>query len=185
MLRRAAPSHLLESKPEVTKNVFEDKMFDFFMDQEAAVLPKESDPATLFFSSSSNESPSVCEEDDQLQADPMLSTMKANLSRIGQLMDTLAVRARIVSDSEVQHSRNGGPSLESLPKDQLLTKMLSQSQPADATQTVKLRAILTNTTGPPQPQVNQGAVGISTRSYPPALAVDEQTAAVEELRIYW
>ncbi len=101
-----------ESKPEVTKNVFEDKMFDFFMDQEAVVLPKESDPATLFFSSSSNESPSVCEEDDQPQVDPILSTMKANLSRIGQLMDTLAVRARIVSDSEVQNLRNGGPSLE-------------------------------------------------------------------------
>ena len=95
-----------ESKPEVTENVFEDKMFDFFINQEAVVLPKESDPAKLFFSSSSNESPSVCEEDDQPQADPMLSTMKANLSRIGQLMDSLAVRARIVSDSEVLNSRN-------------------------------------------------------------------------------
>ncbi len=171
-----------ESKPEVTKNVFEDKMFDFFMDQETAVLPKENDSATMFFSSSSNESPSGCEEDGQLQTDLMLSTMKTNLSRIGQLMDSLTVRARIVSDSEVQNSRNGGPSLESLPKDQLLTKAVDQSRPTDAIQTVKSPPVPTNTTGPPQPQVNQGAVGVSTQSSPPALVVDKQAAAVAELR---
>ncbi len=155
------------SKPEMTKNVFEDMMFDFFMDQEAAVLPKDSDPATLFFSSSSNVSPSVSEEDDQLQTNPMLSTMRAYLSRIGHLMDSLAVRARIFSDSEVQNLRNGAPTMELLPKDQLLTKMVNQSQPTGAMQAEPLPPVPTNATRPPQPQINQGAAGVPTQSSPP------------------
>ena len=94
--------------------MFEDEIFDFFMNQETAV---ESDPATLFFSSCSNLSPSISEENDHSQADPMLSTMKANMSRIGQLMDSLAVRARIVSDSEMQNLRKEASSKEPLPRD--------------------------------------------------------------------
>ena len=95
----------MKDKPGVAQKVFEDEMIDFFMNKETAAHPKESDTAALFFSSSSNLSPSVSEESDQPPTDPMLNTMKANLSRIRQLMHSLAVRARTVSDSEVKNLR--------------------------------------------------------------------------------
>ena len=111
-------------------------MFDFFMNQETAVCPKEMDPATLFFSSSSNLLPSVSEENNHSQTDPILSTVKANLSRLGQLMDTLAVRARIVSDSEVQNLRKEASLVELLPKEQPSIEMASQSQSKNTAKTV-------------------------------------------------
>ncbi len=176
------PGSGLEDEPNIVQNVFEDEMFDFFMNQEAAVRPKEVDPATLFFSSGSTLSPSVSGEDNHSQADPMVSTMKANLSRIGQLMDSLAVRARIVSDSEVQNLRRDASLTGPLPKEPLSTKMTNQLQSAHVARTMPPTNVATNVTAQYQSQTNQGAVNALMQSSSSALAPDEQAAALAELR---
>ncbi len=161
-----SPEHI----PEVIQNVFEDKMFDFFMNQETAVHPIGKDPTTLLLSSSSNLSPSITEESDRPETDPMLSTMKANLSKVGQLMDILAVRARTVSDSEVQNLRNVTPSLKLPPRDQLPTKIINQPQPSGAVETVQPQSVLTNATS--QSQSKEAASDISSQPSAPAPASD-------------
>ncbi len=80
-------------------------MFDFFMSSEDTVPPPDKKPAALFFSSSSPSSPSMAGESNFPETDPMLHTMKADMSKKRQLMDNLAARARIVSESEVQNLR--------------------------------------------------------------------------------